>query len=315
MTLTRRFDVIAIGDLNIDLILGIEELPEFGREILARSLSRHAGGVAANFAAYCARLGLQTALVARVGRDDFGSFLIAQMAAAGVCTDFIRRDDTLATGVTVSLSGPQDRAFVTHLGTIDSLTGADVPDNLLADTRWMHAGSYFLQSRLQPDLPDICRRAQTAGVTVSLDTGYDPHEKWNSGLHDVLPLVDLFLPNEVEVTSIGGSADPLQSAWALAKAGPHVALKLGGQGSWFIGGKQALMAPPPTVRVADTTCCGDAFNAGFIAAWLQGYTPKDCLHWGNAMGALVAASPGNAAETVSPEALQRVLQSGSVGKP
>lgn len=306
----RRFDVVAVGDLNIDLILSLDELPEFGREVLATSMSRHAGGVAANFAAYCARLGLRVALVARVGRDEFGSFLIDRMRGFGVCTDYIRYDDELRTGTTVSLSGPQDRAFVTYLGTIDSLIGSDVPDELLDEARLMHVGSYFMQTKLQPDLPAVFRRAAQRGLITSLDTGYDPYERWNSGLRELLPLVDIFLPNEIESTSITGQADAIAAARELARRGNHVALKLGAEGSRLYHGESEEWAPPFPVQVADTTCCGDAFDAGFVAAWLAGEPPKECLRWGNAMGAIVASAAGNAADLVSAEAVAARLRRG-----
>jgi len=312
MSSGRRFDVIAVGDLNVDLILAIEELPQFGREVLARTMSRHPGGVAANFAAYCARLGLRVALVARVGDDEFGPFLTESMERVGVCTDYVKVDEELRTGTTVSLSGPHDRAFVTYLGTIDSLTGPDIPDALLAQTRFMHVGSIFMQAKLQPDLPALFRRAADAGVTTSLDTGYDPYEQWDAGLWELLPQVDLFLPNEVEVTRLGRQDDPLQAAAALPPPRVGMALKLGPEGSRFVQEDRTLAAPVFGVQMVDTTCCGDAFDAGFIAAWLDGQEPQECLRWGNAMGALVGSGPGNMMAAVSREAVEHVLATGAV---
>lgn len=309
----KRYDVVAVGDLNIDLILGVSALPEFGREVLAHSFTQHAGGVAANFATYCVRLGLNVALVARVGRDDYGSYLIDHMRHVGVSTEYIIHDDSLATGVTVSLSGPTDRAFVTHLGTIDSLTDADIPDALLAQARLVHVGSYFMQSKLQPDLPGVLQRAQAAGALTSLDTGYDPYERWSDGLSEVLPHLDLFLPNEVEATAITGEADAVAAGRTLAAQGPAVALKLGGKGSWLFEHGRELTAPPFAVEVVDTTCCGDSFDAGFVGAWLMDKTPQERLLWGNACGALVASGAGNAAEKLSVPSIQGVIEKGRVG--
>lgn len=307
-TANRAFDVVAVGDLNIDLILGVQGLPEFGREVLAHSMSQHAGGVAANFASYCVRLGLKTALIARVGRDTYGDFLLERMSEIGVCTDYLIRDDGLPTGITVSLSGPQDRAFVTHIGTIDSLTGDDVPDELLQQTRLVHVGSYFLQTKLQRDLPGVLQRARAAGALTALDTGYDPHEDWDAGLTEVLREVDIFLPNEVEATAITGEAEAVAGALNLAALGPRVALKLGGAGSRFVDGETVIAAEPYPVQVVDTTCCGDSFDAGFLTAWLLGKMPRECLQWGNACGALVASGAGNAAERVSREDVERVVK-------
>ena len=305
-------DVLAIGDLNIDLILGVNGLPEFGREVLAHSIAQHSGGVAANLAAYCARLGLKVALLARVGRDRFGDFLIAEMLDKGVVTDHIIRDERRPTGITVSLSGPADRAFVTHVGTIDSLTGADATDELLASARLVHLGSYFLQTKLQPDVPDLLRRAKAAGAITVLDTGYDPYERWDTGVHEALRRVDLFLPNKVEATQITGKDDPLVAQKKLVELGPAVALKLGAQGARFLSATDEAGLGAFAVSVVDSTCCGDAFDAGFLSAWLKGKRPQECLAWGNACGALVASGEGNAAEKVSVAAVEAVLLAGAV---
>lgn len=307
----KNFDVLAVGDLNIDLILGVTGLPEFGREVLAHSLARRSGGVAANFAAYCARLGLRVALLARVGRDGEGDFLLAEMQRLGVVTDHVVRDPELPTGITVSLSGPHDRAFVTYLGTIDSLRGSDATDDLLAQARWVHVGSYFMQTKLQPDLPDLLRRARAAGAVTSLDTGYDPAETWDSGLPAALAETSLFLPNEVEIEGITGEAAPQAAARLLTMTGA-VALKLGGAGARYLSVEQTAELAPYQVEVVDTTCCGDAFDAGFIAAALAGKPPAECLCWGNACGALVASGPGNAADRVSRDAVEQVIRSGRV---
>ncbi len=308
---TRPYDILAVGDVNIDLVLGLAELPALGQEVLAHSLSRHLGGCTANFACYCARLGLRTALLARVGRDDDGAFLIAELRRLGVSTEHIIRDADLPTGLTVSLSGPTDRAFVTHLGTIDSLTGADAADDLLASARWVHVGSFFLQSRLRPEAPDLLRRAAALGARTSLDTGYDPAERWE-GIGAALAEVSLFLPNEVEAMALANTQDPEAALAALTSQGPAVALKLGAQGAAYAAGEQRAWLGPYEVRVVDTTCCGDAFDAGFVAAACQGLEPDECLAWGNACGALVASAAGNAADRVSAEAVRQVIATGKV---
>jgi sugar/nucleoside kinase (ribokinase family) len=296
----RPFAVLALGELNVDLILsGLAEPPKFGAEVLADDMSMHAGGSTANVAACCAQLGLPTALVSRVGSDAFGDFLVGEMERLGVVTSHICRHPALGTGVTVSLSMPHDRAFVTHLGTIDSLTAEDAPGALLRQTRHLHVGSYFLQSHVRPGLPDLFRRAHGLGVTVSLDTGYDPAEGWDGGLGDVLPEVDVFLPNETEAGGITGEADPRRALAVLAGRCRVVAMKLGPAGAIAAAEGQTYEGPGLCIEVADTTCCGDAFNAGFLHQWLAGKGIEACLRLGNACGALVATAPGNSAHLLA----------------
>ncbi len=110
----KDHDILCIGDVNVDLILaGVTRLPDFGEEVLAEAMGMHLGGCTANVATFAARLGLRSALRARVGEDDFGTFVLEGLAANGVSTAHIIRDGSLRTGLTVSISGPHDRAFVT----------------------------------------------------------------------------------------------------------------------------------------------------------------------------------------------------------
>ncbi len=304
----KDHDILCIGDVNVDLILaGVTRLPDFGEEVLAEAMGMHLGGCTANVATFAARLGLQSALRARVGEDDFGTFVLEGLNSNGVSTAHIIRDGSLRTGLTVSISGPRDRAFVTYLGTIDSLTGADVSDELLLKARHVHIGSYFLQSKLRPAIVDICLRARELGITTSLDTGYDPSQKWDSGVREAIRAVDYFLPNEVEAAAVSGIDDPLKAARGLARGGTTVALKLGAAGSFLVGPEGEFRSEGFRVEVVDTTCCGDAFNAGFLAAILAGLGGSDALRWGNAVGAIVAGGQGTSAHRLSRPAVEELL--------
>lgn len=300
-----EYDVLAVGDLNIDLILsGIKGIPEFGREVLAEGFGMHLGGCTANLALFCHRLGLRVAFVARVGRDRFGDFLIDRLQDFGLEASHIIRDESLGTGLTASLSSAHDRAFVTYVGTIDSVTGMDVAPQLLERCRHLHVGSFFLQRRLQRDCAGLFQRAKAAGLTTSLDTGYDPYETWDSEIGEVLKYTDVFLPNEIEAEEITRETDALDAAEILGRSCPTVAMKLGAQGAVaFSGGAMHSQEAFP-VDVVDTTCCGDAFDAGFLTAMLAERNLQECLRWGCASGTLIAGGSGNAAERLSAEAVQ-----------
>ncbi len=307
-------DLLCLGDVNVDLVLsGVERLPDFGEEVLAQAMGVHVGGCTANVATFAARLGMRCALRARVGRDDFGDFVVAELEKAGVGTELILRDPELRTGLTVSLSGASDRAFVTYLGTIDSLTRADVEDGLLRRARHLHVGSYFLQRKLRPDICGILGRARELGLTTSLDTGFDPSGQWDGGITEALSRVDVFLPNEVEAAAIAGGGEALGGARRLAQVAGQVALKLGAHGARLLARHAATgrlaetSAPAFRVQVVDTTCCGDAFDAGFLCAMLEGREPSECLRWGNAAGAIIAGGSGTAGERLSREALEQIL--------
>ncbi len=307
----RDHDLLVVGDLNIDLIMsGIPRLPDYGQEVLATGLVRRLGGSSANFAVCCARLGLDVVFVANVGRDEFGDFLTAELRRWGVSAEQVRRHPQLSTGITVSLSGAADRAFVTYVGTIDSLAAHDVPRDLLGRCRHLHVGSYFLQTRLQAGLPALLDDAHDAGLGVSLDTGFDPADKWDGGLLELLPGADVFLPNEIESRAITGTETVDIALAALCALADVVALKMGAEGAIARRGDETVQVPAFAVEVADTTCCGDAFNAGFIHGLLAGLPLRECVAQGNACGALMASVVGNEAGVLSNAAMAEMVASG-----
>ncbi|MCX7599033.1 MAG: carbohydrate kinase family protein [Armatimonadetes bacterium] len=304
----KDLDVLAVGEVNVDLIMsGLCRLPEWGTEVLAGHMELRLGGSTANFACACAALGLKVELVAWVGRDAFGDFLLRELDHYGVGRRWVRQAEDRSTGLTVSLSGKNDRAFVTSLGTIDYLKAQDVPQEAVAAARHVHVGSFFLQTALQPGLAELFQQARAAGATTSLDAGYDPSEKWDGGLRQVLPYVDLFFPNEVEACASTGSTRPEAAAETLASLGPLVVVKRGAQGCCAHDGCTFYQAPAYRVPVADTTACGDAFNAGFLWAWMNGKSVPEALKFGNAAGALAATVGGNDPTVLSPAALEAFL--------
>ena len=173
----RRLDLVVVGDCNPDvLVLGDDVTPAFGQqEKLVDGIWMVVGGSAAITAVAAARLGLSVGLVAAVGADPAGDFLLAQLSREGVGTGAVAVRDGLPTGMTVALSRGADRAILTAPGAVASLTSQDVPAGLLTRARHVHISSYFLlEHSLGPGLAAMLATARAAGATTSLDTNWDP---------------------------------------------------------------------------------------------------------------------------------------------
>ncbi|QWT21047.1 carbohydrate kinase family protein [Bacillus sp. NP157] len=285
--------VVVAGEINVDLILtGIERLPTFGTEMLATGAAQVPGSSSMICAFGLARLGNTVRFAGRVGDDERGRFCVDAMRAAGIDTTGVVIDALHETGLTVALSGPSDRALVTFPGAIAELRGADIADATLHGADHLHISSYFLQTHLHADIAGLVTRARAAGLTVSLDPGFDPRGEWDAGLREALPLVDVFLPNAVEACALAGTDEVETALRRLAVRGPMVVVKHGRDGCLTLEGDSVLRMPSFPVDSVDTTGAGDSFDAGFLHAWLRHQPMRSCMRWGAACGALSTRSLG-----------------------
>jgi ribokinase len=292
---TPSFDIITIGDMCVDLIVELGQTePRFGQvEQWIPGYFLELGGSANIFACQAAKLGLRVAVLGRVGDDAFGQLALQRLRESGVDTCYVTVDRGVKTGLGIALCRENgDRAILTYGGSLNAVYPADVTDGFLGSARHLHYCSYFLQTHLLPYAGALLRRGRELGLTVSLDTNWDPASQW-AGVREALELADLFFPNEQEALAIsaalgGGPAEPggLEDAAArLAVLGPVVAVKLGAKGALVVSPEAAFTAAvEPVAQVADTIGAGDSFDAGFVAAWLAGLPLSACAAWGNACG-------------------------------
>jgi len=289
-----RFDVVAIGEINADLILSGDVQPAFGQvEKLVRDANLCIGSSAAIFACGAARLGLKTAIIGKVGSDMFGEFMTDSLDARGIDISGVVIDQHVRTGLTVILSKGRDRAILTYPGTISALRFSEIDFSVVHRARHLHLSSFFLLDSLRPDIPRLCREAREAGLTVSLDTNYDPAEKWDDGLQEALRHVDIFLPNAVEAKAIAGQELVENAMGTLAGRIPLMAIKLGEQGAMAKQGAAPMIVLGPwKVDVVDTVGAGDSFDAGFLFGFLRGWELREALELALCCGSLSTRKSG-----------------------
>lgn len=292
----REFDCITIGDMCVDLVVDMGDvLPQFGQaEQWVTDYFLEMGGSACIFACQAAKLGLRVGIVGRVGGDAYGELVLRRLREAGVDTRWVSVEPNLKTGLGVLLCRANgDRAILTYAGSLNAVYPADVTDELLAHSRHLHYCSYYLQTNLLPAAPAILQRAKALGLTVSLDTNWDPAETWDGNLPAALSQVDLFFPNEQEALRIARQPSIEDALTALAARVPVVAIKLGAKGALVQGRGQRLALPVEAVtQVADTVGAGDSYDAGFLAGWLRGLPLATCAAIANACGRATLRSRG-----------------------
>jgi sugar/nucleoside kinase (ribokinase family) len=300
----KKFDIIALGELNVDLLLNrIEGFPELGKEILASDMLLTLGSSTAIFAANAASLGSRVAFLGMIGKDNFGTLVKDTLNNRGVNTSYIVQVDSEATGVTVVMNYGNDRANVTYPGAMNLMGVKDVDPAVIATAGHVHISSVFLQETLQKDLYEIVKLIKSQGATVSIDTQWDPSEKWDLDYRKILPLVDVFLPNEQELKCLTGK-DSLDDAIGQIEPYINVAVvKMGTNGSLLVTkqGQRKQMKAFLNTNVVDAIGAGDSFNAGFLTAYVKGKELEYCQYLGNLTGAVNTTAAGGTGAFVSKE--------------
>jgi len=279
--------VLVVGEINVDLVFkGLGGAPVPGQEALAEDMLMTPGSSSMICAMGLARLGDAVSFHGVLGDDPWGNYCLDALREAGIDTGSLRPDAALRTGVTVSLSTAQDRSLVTYAGAIASLRADDVSDALLAQADHLHVSSFYLQEALRPHCKALFERATAAGLTTSLDPGFDPRRIWGVDLIDTLQAVDLFLPNEDELLAVSGRDSLSDALHALVNGRTRTVVKRGRLGCVTLEDGGLLNVPAYDVDAIDSTGAGDSFDAGFLHAWLRDMALHDCLRWGSACGSL-----------------------------
>jgi sugar/nucleoside kinase (ribokinase family) len=289
-----RFDVTIAGELNLDLILyGLPEQLAPERELIAERMMLTLGSSSAIVAHNLAVLGSRVGFQSRIGDDQLGQMALERLQQGGVDVSELRRgSDSSTTGLTVILHHVAWRNILTYMGTIAELNWDDLDLDYLADARHFHLSSYFMQRAIRPRVAELFRFLKSKGLTISLDTNDDPDDRWEGGFHELLGLVDVFLPNEREACKAAGTENLEEAIDELSKLVPLLVVKTGPKGALACRGSERFTSSPVTVVPVDTVGAGDSFDAGFLHEYVRGSDVAKCLASGNRAGALSTTRPG-----------------------
>lgn len=307
LNMEKKFDVIVVGELNIDLILNqIEGFPKIGKEILADQMTLTLGSSSAICASNLSSLGLKVAFIGKLGNDNFGQFILNDLKSKGVDTSLIIVEDNLKTGATIALSYDEDRAMVTHQGAMSHMRIDDIDQVELKLAKHLHFSSYFFQPKFKNSLDTLFKMAKDVGLTTSLDVQWDPSEEWDLDLQKVLPFVDLFIPNEIEIQKLTKQSNLDLAIQSIQDISNYTIVKCGNRGSVLCyEDKKIEKEPFLNNNVIDTIGAGDSFNAGYITKFIKGRSPEECQEFGNLMGAISTTKSGG---TGAFENIEKVME-------
>ena len=265
--------ILCAGRLYCDLVFaGAPRLPTLGTEVFAPGLSLSAGGGAFITGATLAAMGHSVWQFSMLPAAPFDAIVRDDMIEHGVISSACK-PATAGTDpqITVAIATAADRAFLTRAD------GSAIPDPAsiaFSDFSHLHIGEL---STLQ-DTPALLTLARSAGLTVSLDCSWQ--DDYDGNVANLIAAVDVFLPNEREAAALTAVGVPEDCA-------PLTVIKSGMQGARARNrnGKTWTRRKGAQVEVLDATGAGDAFNAGFLACWLDDAPLEKCLSEGNDCGA------------------------------
>lgn len=289
--------MLVVGDVNADLIATLRQYPPEGGDTQIEHLSWNTGGSAANVAAVLAMLGVETRLLARVGRDANSQAALRRVGESGVLLDCIQYDEHTPTGTCyVLVSGAAERTFLSYRGANTMLALPDPP--LPPTTTWLHiAGHALLEGQQRETALALLHHAHANGIPVSLDLCQPIVTHCRNIVLSVLPSLHMLFANQQEINALLPETNPRNRFDALAGTvgtavgGGILVVKRGANGC-SIRGSSYIDIAGIAVEPVDTTGCGDAFVAGFLAAHRAGCSPGQCAATANQLGAYTATLVG-----------------------
>lgn len=291
--------VVCLGILVADVYgKPVDEWPERGRLSVVEEMGIGLGGCAANTGQCLIKLGVDTAIMGKVGSDGFGKFCTDTLKAAGADVGGIVVDEAPGTSATmVMIDSAGERTFLHYPGANGRLRLDELDFARMTDCRLFHcAGALVMGDFDGEPMAECLRRAREAGVTTALDTVYNDRSGWMSKLEPCLRYTDVFLPSLAEAQKLTGEQTPERVAEKLLAYGLKiVGLKMGEHGSYLRTSDQELRVPAYEVNVVDGTGAGDAFVAGFLRGMLEGWDLERTAKFGNAVGGLCTTGIGTTA--------------------
>lgn len=291
--------VLSVGELLADF-LG----QTFTENLFdAADFTRFQGGSPANMASNMARLGNLSALVACVGNDNLGRFLVEEVAKTGIDVSYVATDPTEPTSIVVVSRTKATPDFIAYRTADRLIRPEHLPDHLLAQAALFHTTCFALSREpAQSTIVDAAHRAAALGVQVSIDANYAPsiwpdrQQAWQI-LRAYCATGALVKLSEDDAARLYGHP-PISQQQILAdfhKMGAKlVCLTLGAEGSLVSvhQGTDVVRVPGQSLTVVDATGAGDAYWAGFLTAYLDGYVPADCAQAGARLAALKLTRKG-----------------------
>ncbi|MBP3371460.1 MAG: carbohydrate kinase family protein [Clostridia bacterium] len=294
----KKFDILCLGVGCYDVVVQHVPTDMMSQEyVVIDDITSTTGGDALNATVDLTRLGMKAGFLTVLGTDPWGKSVYADLERKGVDTSAIQlRDDFHSCVSYVLVQKDGERHFAINVEeNMLPLYNKDIPDELIASTRHIHAASCNSLGSMDDELDVLFRRAHELGVTTSMDTGWDPTGRWFERIRETLKHCDIFFPSHYEaVEYCGGETDVLKMKEFFRNTGIKIfGCKLGAEGIFVTDYKEDIfMKPLFRGQPVDTTGAGDAFCSTFVAGIVRGMSLRDAAVLGQAQSAHIISALG-----------------------
>jgi sugar/nucleoside kinase (ribokinase family) len=281
-------DLLLPGNYFCDLIFtGLPQFPELGREVYTENLTVTVGG-ALNTVIGLRRMGVDVGWIGQIGNDFFSRFILETLERENVDLRMITRLDKPFQRATVALSYPHERAFISYID--PAPTPIEMVFAWLDQVRFRHL--HLTSFQTDPRTVALFDLVRERGASISMDCQDHPIRLDQPGVTETLSRLTVFMPNAREALHLTGCDTIERAASMLRLLVSTLVIKDGENGAYAWQGDAHWHMPAIPVTPVDTTGAGDVFNAGFLAAWLDGRTVDVCLRWGTICGGLSTLGKG-----------------------
>lgn len=274
--------ILCFGDCNVDIIIPVDEIPVLGGCAFSSHVAINIGGAGLNTTIALRRLGLETAILSRIGGDIFGSQLKKSLLDNHVNVEHLKISE-FPTGLVVGLVSPngEKRWISVRENAADIHMNEDDIRHLKMQEILYICGVELVEGKESRELAiTLASMVKKSGGMVYLDPNIRvPSWKIDHEVKAVFgriyPYVDVFMPNEKELELLGGSSNHSETVRSIIDMGVStIWLKLGSEGCSYYTKDNCFKLPGINVKTVDTSGAGDAFNAAIIYGTISGFSPE-----------------------------------------
>ena len=281
----EKFDVVCLGDVNLDILYYIDFLPILGGESIASKMVISPGGAAANVAVALARLGFKVGFIGALGKDVIGKFLYDDLTRENVDVSSIVWKDEFSGVMSIAVTRNGERTIMGFRGANKLLSPKDVKKDYVISSKIVFISGYALLEESQRSAAlEVIGLARKSNVKIFIDV-CEPLANYGAlELSKIIGKIYCMFLNLREFKILFRDNKSSIETF-LEKYSEIIVIKMGKKGAEALTSKFKVKVPAFNVKVIDTTGAGDAFDAGFIAGLLKNMSLKDSLVLANALAA------------------------------